>query len=108
MKSSITVGYTQKNVPLKEIQKDDLTNIYYLPRYINDKGITGKGQIITIQDTDIDIYHDMFRDENQTIEFNQKMNHRKFIHYENGANDLDLSDSQHGTAVASIAAGKSI
>lgn len=108
VKSSITVGFTQKNVPLKEIQKDDLTNIYYLPRYINDKGITGKGQIITIQDTDIDIYHDMFRDENQTIKFNQKMNHRKFIHYENGANDLDLSNSQHGTAVASLAAGKSI
>lgn len=115
IKNNINTGFTQKNYPPNQIIKDISTDIYYLPRYINEHGITGKDQIITIQDTPIDPYHAMFRDDNfGEIKINQYLNgHRKFVYYGSEKNSLSnvvlgMEENEHGTHIAGIASGKSI
>lgn len=114
VKNNLMTGYTQKNAPISS-RLTHKSGVYYLPRYVNDKGINGEGQIITIQDTPIDPYHAMFRDDTYgSIKLNQELtNHRKFVYYGHISNDLNnlsrtIEENEHGTHVAGTTAGKSI
>lgn len=109
--NALMAGFTQKNS--YDFQKYNGTNFYYLERYLNNRGITGENQIITILDTPIDFQHAMFRDDNVPVEINKTLeNHRKLIYYRHSGSLKDLinqmEENEHGTHVGGIAAGKSI
>lgn len=109
IKNNVAAGFTQKNS--KNFVQNQQNQITVLERYFNDRQITGEGEIITVIDTLIDIYHSMFRDNNVEVVFNQPMaDHRKFVYY---GYPGELSDwianiqaDEHGTHVSGTAAGK--
>ena len=73
-------AFTQQNSATFTYDSDN--QLYTAKRYLNDKGVTGEGEIITIQDTPIDIYHTMFLDGSNKVEINKTLNsHRKIIYY---------------------------
>lgn len=80
-----------------------------LERYFND--LSGKGEIVSIIDTDIDFYHPLFYDSDIPVTFNQPLaNHRKLVYY-GFKSDLNnwintIKDTEHGTHVAGTVAGK--
>ena len=111
IKNAIMTGFTQQNS--FSFQRDNQSNIYYLDRYLNNKGLRGGNQTITILDTPIDFYHSNFRDEKVQVKLNTYMpNHRKIIYYgfKGNLNELTdkMSENEHGTHCAGIAAGSSI
>lgn len=79
---------------------------------MNEKGLNGKGQIITVCDTYVDFNHAMFYDPNSTFDVNIPLNHRKFAYYDfNGTvEELEqkISKDEHGTHVAGTIEGESI
>lgn len=82
IKNNIMTGYTQRNQDPTNIKTDSNSNLRYLPRYFNDQNLNGEGQIITIQDTPIDFYHAMFRDDNVFMQLNEPLpTHRKLVYY---------------------------
>ncbi|OHT15008.1 hypothetical protein TRFO_14495 [Tritrichomonas foetus] len=98
-------GFSQKNDQPIHIEKQQI------PRYINDHGITGKNEVITIIDTLIDFHHSHFYDEKMNVTFNTLMpDHRKMIYYKYDGTHKEysqnLESNEHGTHVAGIAAGK--
>ena len=113
IKNNLMTGYTQKNDIIKNIQTNKSNNIVYFPRYINDEGINGEGEIITIQDTPIDYFHSMFYDPSAKFKLNSHMpTHRKIVYYGYTSNYLTsllgkIEDNEHGTHVAGTTAGKS-
>lgn len=110
LKNSIYAGYTQRNT--RNINKDAKTGLYYTERYLNAKGLTGEGQIVTVVDTPIDFQHSMFYDPNSTFEVKKPLNHRKFVyyHFEGTVDELraKILNKEHGTHVAGTIAGESI
>ena len=79
--NSIATTYIQKNN--FDFKLDPNSKFYYLDRYLNDKGLTGHDQNITIFDTLIDFNHAMFYDDNVKLEFNTYMpNHRRILYFE--------------------------
>lgn len=109
--NAIISGFTQKNS--YDFKLHSSSKFYYLDRYLNNYGITGINQTISILDTPIDFYHAMLRDDNVQVKLNTYLpNHRKIIYYNfNGSlNNLlnTIEENEHGTHVAGTAAGKSI
>ncbi|OHS96025.1 hypothetical protein TRFO_10202 [Tritrichomonas foetus] len=89
-----------------------LHSIYFTCRkfYLNEKGITGKGEVISIIDSSIDYHHAMFYDDENNFGLDKELpNHRKFTYYyfEGTQDDLDQSilSEAHGTHTAGILAG---
>ena len=109
IKNNVATGFTQKNS--KNFVKNSDTGITIIDRYLNNRYITGQGEIITVIDTMVDIYHSMFRDNNVPVTFNKDMtNHRKFVYY-GYPYDLNtwidsIEENEHGTHVSGTAAGK--
>ena len=134
LENNIATGFTQNNNP--EIHQSDFNTIV-AQKYINEMGIDGKGEVITIIDSFMDPYHAFFYEENSTcigedcmcyngttevnqdgdikyknctFMFNQELpNHRKFVYFHKEVNDTTYRQklSDHGTNVAGIVAGKS-
>lgn len=74
--------------------------------YLNDKGLNGTGQIITIVDSGLDINSPYFSDNSdKPFEYEKvDMDRRKVVYYTRFGNDHDSRD-MHGTHVAGISAG---
>ncbi|KAK8896162.1 hypothetical protein M9Y10_014056 [Tritrichomonas musculus] len=109
--NNINVGLLQKND--QPPTRDPYTSFIKYDRYVHNHGLTGEGEIITIEDTLIDFRHPMFRDEKVPIEFNKDMpNHRKILHYSFKGDmkkwEEGLEDDNHGTHTAGTLAGKSV
>ena len=70
--------------------------------------MSGKGEIITIEDTGLDANHNFFHDENVEVPINKtNTNHRKIVRYDALAGETSAFDEDgHGTHVAGTAAGK--
>ena len=111
IKNNIATGYTQRNN--KNFTISGSTQVEILDRYFNNRNITGKGEIITVIDTLIDMYHAMFYDENlPRFNFNEIIeNHRKFVFYGFHGTleqwDENITVNEHGTHVSGTLAGKS-
>lgn len=108
IQNSFATGFTQKNNFNFSVQGQ---NILTIDRYLNNNGLNGEEQIVTVMDTPLDYYHSMFRDDNTQFELNKFMpNHRKIVYYgfDGSLDDLKLrmSDSEHGTHVCGTVAGK--
>lgn len=108
--NAIISGYTQKN--RYDFKLHSSSSFYYLDRYLNNNGITGKNQIVTITDTPIDFYHKMLYDDQVQLKFKTHMpNHRKIVYYNFPGNFSDLmnkmEEDEHGTHVAGTVAGQS-
>lgn len=108
--NAIISGFTQKN--RYDFKFNNKSNFYYLDRYLNEHGITGKDQIVTVTDTPIDFYHSMFRDDDVQFKLNTYMaEHRKIVYYNFKGNMSELmnimEEDEHGTHVAGTTAGKS-
>ena len=123
--------YISEEIPVPEIQlteADDEVNLGYAS---NDMGYNGEGQVICVIDNEFDITHDMFKSAPQNpkfskedvAEFVKNMSSVNANEYENVYksekipfaydyidNDTNTycenADANHGTHVASIAAGK--
>lgn len=111
IKNSAMTAFTQQNSATFTFDSD--SQLYTAKRYLNDKGVTGEGEIITIQDTPIDVYHTMFLDGSNQVEINKTLqNHRKIIYYGYSGTltnlQANIEENEHGTHVAGTAAGKSI
>ena len=111
LQNDITIGYVQNN--RQPFHRDEVTKQLIFRRYVHDHGLTGEGEIITIEDSPIDFRHPMFRDDNVPVEFNKDMpNHRKILYYQSFTDmkgwEENLTDSEHGTHTAGTLAGKSI
>ncbi|KAK8841620.1 hypothetical protein M9Y10_027245 [Tritrichomonas musculus] len=108
-KNTYSTGFTQRNSFNFSLQN----GFYALNRYLNDKGINGEGQVITILDSPLDFHHSMFRDENVKVELNKYMpNHRKIVYY-SFEGDMDdwveiIGSGEHGTHTSGTLAGKNI
>ncbi|KAK8843157.1 hypothetical protein M9Y10_025354 [Tritrichomonas musculus] len=113
VKNNLMTGYTQKNTAISNRLTNSSNGQLYLPRYVNNHGINGEGEIITIQDTPIDFYHSMFYDPSVTFQLNKGMpNHRKIIYYGYTSSYTStlsraIEENEHGTHVAGTTAGKS-
>lgn len=107
--NNIMAGYTQKNT--FDFKRDEKTGYYYSDRYLNDKGLNGEGQIVTMPDTFIDFNHAMFYDPESTFDVNVPLNHRKFAYYfyKGTVDELrkKILNKEHGTHVAATIAGDS-
>lgn len=108
--NAIISGFTQRNN--FNFKLHNKSKFYYLDRYLNDKGLTGENQVITILDDPIDFYHSMFRDDNVQVKLNTYMpNHRKIVYYnfDGNLNDYknNMKENSHGTHVAGTVSGKS-
>ncbi|OHT08906.1 hypothetical protein TRFO_22397 [Tritrichomonas foetus] len=110
LKNILGAGFTQKNT--REPQIIENTNYEYFERYINDKGITGQGEVVTVVDSLLDYNHDMFFDPNIKLEFQKNMaNHRKIVYYDFESQEsfqASIEDMDHGTHVSGTIAGQSI
>ncbi|KAK8845778.1 hypothetical protein M9Y10_020697 [Tritrichomonas musculus] len=109
--NAIISGYIQKNN--YEFKRLPNRGYYYLNRYMNDHGLNGEDEVITVLDTPIDFMHSMFRDDKVKVEVNTHMpNHRKIIYYgyDGTMDDLinEMYEDEHGTHTSATAAGKSI
>lgn len=109
--NNLMTGFTQQNS--NNIQTDN-RGMQFIRRYLNDQGITGDGEIITVVDTPIDIFHIMFYDPTyQNFQVNTNLsNHRKFVYFGYPGELADyyksLEYNEHGTHVSGTAAGKSL
>ncbi|OHT15006.1 hypothetical protein TRFO_14493 [Tritrichomonas foetus] len=74
--NNYAAGFTQNNdQPLSSDKQS-------IPRYLEGKGISGKGQVVTVFDTPIDVFHADFYDEKKEVAFNTVDNdHRKIVYY---------------------------
>lgn len=111
LQNDINIGYVQKNN--QQFHRDDFSKLNIFDRYVHNHGLTGEGQIITIEDSPIDFRHPMFHDENVPIKFNEDMpNHRKFLFYQSYTDlkgwEENLKNEEHGTHTAGTLAGKSL
>lgn len=108
LKNNLMTGYTQKNT--HQYSKDEKSGILYINRYLNEKGFTGKGQIVTVVDSLVDFHHAMFNDDNATFDVKTHLNHRKFVYYDYLGSVESLEDEigedEHGTHVAGTIAGE--
>lgn len=111
LQNHINIGYVQKNLQLFE--RDSYSKLLIFERYVHKHGLTGSGEIITIEDSPIDFRHQMFKDEKVDIVFNKDMpDHRKFLYYkwDGDMNEWlqNLGQEEHGTHTAGTLAGKSV
>lgn len=109
-KNSLATGFTQRNS--FDFEQNKNWGFYSLERYMNNRGLKGENQVITVMDTILDFTHGMFRDDEVPIEFNKTMpNHRKIVYYKYHGNMNDwkkeIENNEHGTHVAGTVAGKS-
>ncbi|KAK8847878.1 hypothetical protein M9Y10_018916 [Tritrichomonas musculus] len=117
-KNAIATGFSQKN--RFDFKKDPDSFFYHLDRYLNNEGLTGKNEVITLYEKPIDFYHPMFRDdafiEKQkdplVLDFGMT-DHRKFVYYTIKDANMEMIKKQihiesHGSHVAGIIAGKNI
>ncbi len=71
--------------------------------------ITGRGRVVGVVDTGLDMTSCFFKDENRSLSFNVVDNkHRKVVYYKNFAGNTDdvVEGGGHGSHVAGVAAGK--
>ena len=75
-----------------------------VPRKLQDLGLDGTDQIISVVDTGVDIQHSFFYDPNNNVQFETiNNNHRKIIQYNTKNDQTDING--HGTSVASVISG---
>ena len=104
-------GFTQKND--YQVNFDEESKMYSGSRYLEDKGITGKDEVVTLIDEFVDFYHGAFYDPDNSIEFNKSLtNHRKFSYYyckykDQSEFEQNFFYDSHGTHTCGIIAGKS-
>ena len=81
-----------------------------VPRTLHKKGLTGKGQIVSVLDSGIDSNHDFFYDPNYPeIGLLENPEHRKIYKIASTYNqDQKDKEGGHGTHVCGILAGKSL
>lgn len=99
-------GFTQRS-------NSNLINGSYLERYVNDHGITGKGEVVTLLDSPVDPYHNQFYDPNVEFAINKILvGHSKIVYYkyEGTLDELhnQIEARKHGTHCAGTIAGNSI
>ena len=70
---------------------------------MNEKGIDGRGEIVTVVDSPLDFYHSMFYDKNSARKI-------AYYHYYSTIEKLEkeILDGEHGTHVAGTIAGESV
>ncbi|OHT09606.1 hypothetical protein TRFO_21500 [Tritrichomonas foetus] len=100
-------GFVQKN------EQKFAENSEYMPRYLNDKGITGKNEIVTIIDDLIDFHHSHFYDEKVNVTFKTHLpSHRKIVYYNYSGTIAEFQQQleldSHGTHVAGTMAGNNV
>ena len=92
------------------IVANKMTEVAGLDAFLADArfaGITGKGQTIAIIDSSFDLDHPAFGpDANRDGVADRIIYHADFTSERNGANTINTNDDDHGTHVASIAAGQ--
>lgn len=111
LQNNINVCYTQKN--RQPFFRDEYSKLYVFERYVHKHGLTGEGEIITIENSPIDFRHPMFHDENVSVEFNTDMpTHRKFLFHQSSKDmkewEESLKNEELGTHTAGTLAGKSV
>lgn len=110
LRNNLMTGFTQKNT--REFFTDEKSGILYTKRYLNEKGIDGQGEIVTVVDSPLDYHHSMFYDPNCTFQLNTPLKHRKIVYYNyyGSIESLakDIYENEHGTHVAGTIAGESI
>ena len=99
--SRFSSGYLQTGID--SLEYSDL--LLRVPRKLQDIGLDGSDQIISVVDTGVDIKHSFFNDPNEEVTYNSSNpNHRKIIQYDTAfQNEQDING--HGTAVAGIISG---
>lgn len=74
-------------------------------RALHSIGLDGAGQVVTITDTGIDIYHPFFHDKNFSVPINKTdFRHRKIVRFDSLHNFTDYENG-HGTHIAGTVAG---
>lgn len=112
---SISIGNSEGFVGLHNIQSssfasNSMTEVSGLNALLADSrfsSITGRGQTIAIIDSSFDLDHPAFGpDANGDGVADRIVYHADFTSERNGANTVNTDDDDHGTHVASIAAGQ--
>ncbi|OHT04331.1 hypothetical protein TRFO_28147 [Tritrichomonas foetus] len=99
------VGFIQQNGPPRTTNKYGFHNYQYLQEH----GLTGKGQTVTICDSGLDVNNSFFYDPDHSFTFDTlNPNHRKILYYYSYGNRIDAPNGGHGTHVSGTAAGNSM
>ena len=83
---------------------DDISFVY--PRVVNRLGLDGGGEVVTLTDTGIDLYHPFFHDQRQKLPLNSTNDrHRKIVRYDTIHNETEF-EKGHGSHIAATIAGE--